>query len=266
MNFQVITSTYRHDTMEKVLDKTFKIIDVLLQSKGPKGVTELAGELGLVKSNVHRLLNSLIELQLVRQVPGGEKYELTLKLWHMGNMVLSKTDVRGIAEGYMHKLCQLSHEDVFLSALEGSNILYIHKVKSAHVVRATFGSVNPAYCSATGKAILAWSPIEKVDECLKEAKPFTELTICTKEEFLKELEHIRQCGYSINKGEWRLSVRGVAAPIFNHEGRCVAAISISGPAHRLSLSCLEELAPMVCSSAAEISACMGYQPAQVIGL
>ena len=55
--------------MEKVLDKTFKIIDALLQSQEPKGVTELAEELGLVKSNVHRLLSSLIELQLVRQVP-----------------------------------------------------------------------------------------------------------------------------------------------------------------------------------------------------
>lgn len=252
--------------MEKVLDKTFKIIDALLQSQEPKGVTELAEELGLVKSNVHRLLSSLIELQLVRQVPGGEKYELTLKLWQMGNMVLAKTDVRGIAESYMHKLCQLSHEDVFLSALEGANVLYIHTVKSSHVVRATFGPVNPAYCSATGKAILAWSPMEKVDECLADAKRFTELTICTKEKFLKELEQIRQCGYSINKGEWRLSVRGVAAPIFNYEGRCVAAVSVSGPAHRLTISRLKELAPMVCSAAAEISADMGYQPEQAIVL
>ena len=252
--------------MEKVLEKTFNIIDKLLQSKGPKGITELAEELGLVKSNVHRLLNSLIKLQLVRQVPGGEKYELTLKLWQMGNMVLSKNDIRSIADSYMCRLCQISREDVFLSTLEGSNILYIHKVKSDRVVRATFGSINPAYCSATGKAMLAWAPMEKVDECLKDAHSFTAMTICTKEEFLKELEHIRQCGYSINKGEWRLSVCGVAAPIFNHEGRCIAAISVSGPAHRLPLSRLEELAPMVCTSAAKISACMGYQSSHTISL
>lgn len=246
--------------MEKVLEKTFKIIDELLKSDGPRGVTELADELGLVKSNVHRLLNSLIELELVRQVPDGEKYELTLKLWQMGNKVLSKTNVRNIAESYMERLRDLSHEDVFLSALEGTSVLYIHKIESSRVVRATFGPVNPAYCSATGKAILAWTPEEKARECVHGAQRFTEDTIVEKDAFLEELKQIRERGYSINKGEWRRSVRGVAAPIFDHCGRAVAAIGISGPAHRLSLELLEELAPTVKSAAAEISSQLGYLP------
>ena len=78
--------------------------------------------------------------------------------------------------------------------------------------------------------------------------------------FLEELKQIRERGYSINKGEWRRSVRGVAAPIFDHCGRAVAAIGISGPAHRLSLELLEELAPTVKSAAAEISSQLGYLP------
>lgn len=250
----------RKCSMEKVLDKAFKIIDELIQSPVPKGVTELAQELGLVKSNVHRLLNSLIELGLVRQVPDGEKYELTLKLWQMGNQVLSKTSVKNVAEPYMARLRDISHEDVFLSALEGSSVVYIHKLESNRVVRATLGPINPAYCSATGKALLAWQTEEAVREVMAGARRFTDDTIVDEEMFLTEMLRIRECGYSINRGEWRAGVRGVAAPVFDHDGKVVAAIGISGPAHRLGLELLEEFAPTVKAAAAEISAELGCPP------
>ena len=243
--------------MEKVLEKSFRLIEVLAESPDPRGVTELGLELGLVKSNVHRLLNSLQELGVVRQAPESEKYELTLRLWQLGNKVLSRLNVKDVAIEYMHRLRDQAQEDVFLSALEGVEVLYLHKLQSGHVVRASFGGSNPAYCSSTGKAILAWLPPERVEQVMRDARRFTERTIVEIAAMRRELAVIRERGFSMNVGEWTNSVHGVAAPIFDHAGKVVAALGISGPAHRLELDRLEAMGPLVRETTRQISVRLG---------
>lgn len=244
--------------MDKVLEKSIRIVEALSASAAPRGVTELSQELGLVKSNVHRLLSSLVELGVVRQVPENDRYELTLRLWQLGYAALARLNVKDVAIEHMHKLRDAVQEDVVLSALEGKEVLYLHRLKSGHVVRASFGGSNPAYCSSTGKAILAWSSPEKTAHVLEGAVRFTDRTIVTAEAMEAELHHIRERGFALNIGEWSDSVHGVAAPIFNHDGKPIAALSVSGPAHRLEIPKMEAMGPLVAETTMQISRELGY--------
>lgn len=247
--------------MEKVLEKSYRILEALAASKEPRGVTELGLQLGLVKSNVHRLLSSLVELGLVRQVAESEKkYTLTLKLWQIGSSVLEHLDVRRIARPYMHEVVSRFEEDAYLSDLAGKNVVYIEQMECRHAIRATVGSGHEAYCSSTGKAMLAWLPQEKLALIMADAQRFTATTITDLDNMCEELRKTRERGYAMNFGEWRGSVYGVAAPIFDHTGHPVAALGVSGPEDRLPVARMEEIGKTLAEVTRRMSADLGHMP------
>lgn len=249
--------------MEKVLEKSYRILETLAASKNPRGVTELSLQLGLVKSNVHRLLGSLVELGLVRQVLQSEKkYALTLKLWQLGSAALDNLDVRRIARPYMHEVVSRFEEDAYLSDLVGRNVVYIEHMECSHAVRATMGVGHEAYCSSTGKAMLAWLPPETLLPVMTDTIRFTTTTITDLESMHAELRTTRERGYAMNMGEWRSSVHGVAAPIFDHTGQPVAALGISGPAGRLPLARVEEIGKALVEVTRRMSTDMGHVPSE----
>ena len=246
--------------MEKVLEKTYKIIETLAQRKEPYGVTELSQQLSLVKSNVHRLLTSLIELGIVQQDKNTGKYQLTLKLWQLGNSVLSHLDYRNLASKHLHQLVARFEEDAYLSVLLGINIAYIDHIKCNRVVRAAMGTGHEAYCSSTGKCIMAWSSEDILLKVMHAPRQYTERTIVDLETMRNELQRVRERGYALNVGEWKNSVRGVGAPIFDHEGRVIAALSLSGPAQRFPLERMEEIGENLVVVARQLSEELGYTP------
>lgn len=226
------------------------------------GVTDLARHLGLTKSNTHRLLQTLVASGYVRNLEQSGKYELTLKLWELGAAIVDRLDLRTVAIEYMERLCQVSSETVHLSVLEGSEVIYLAKVDSPHPVRAysRVGGRAPAYCVATGKVLLAYAPATLIDQISLELKPFTALTITTPNELRTDLEKVRRTGYAVNRGEWRDSVCGVAAPIWNAAGQVCAAIGLSGPVDRFKARSLKQLSPTVVSVAQQISSRLGFRP------
>ncbi len=246
--------------MEKVLEKSYRILAALSESKEPKGITELSRQLSLVKSNVHRLVTSLVELGLVQQAPQNEKYFLTLKLWQLGRTALNQLDVRKTAFPYMHELVNRFGEDVYLSVIIDTYVVYVDHVPCDHVVRASLGGGHEAYCSSTGKAILAWSPDALLQRIMSGATAFTETTITDIETMREELNKSRERGFALNFGEWSRSVHGVAAPVFDYSGLPVAALGISGPANRLPLARLEELGKHLDALGRKISSELGYLP------
>ena len=246
--------------MEKVLEKAYKIIETLAQRKEPYGVTELSQQLSLVKSNVHRLLTSLVELGIVQQDKNTGKYQLTLKLWQLGNSALSNLDVRNLASKHLHQLVARFEEDAYLSVLIGVNVVYIDHIECNHVVRTAMGTGHEAYCSSTGKCIMAWSSEDVLLRVMSIANRYTERTIVDLESMRKELQLVRERGYALNVGEWKNSVRGAGAPIFDHEGKVIAALSLSGPAQRFSLERLEEIGQNLVLVSRQLSEELGYNP------
>lgn len=255
-------------SLDKTLLKGIGLIEALANSDRPRGVTELARELKLNKSNIHRTLATLVASGYVRRDEDRGHYELTIRLWGLGSKVISRLNVKSVALPFMQRLAAKTRETVHLSVLDGLSVVYIDKIDSPEPVRAysTVGGRSPAYCVATGKALLAFQPSPFLSSIpAAELQPHTDRTITRKHVLLKELERIRHTGYSVNRGEWRLSVRGVAAPLFDFRGCVVAAIGLSGPGERFNENKLREYGPLIRDTGQEISremGCMSAYPPQ----
>lgn len=246
--------------MDKTFAKGLTVIEVLSGCDKPCGITQLATQLKLTKSNVHRLLQTLAAHGFVRNVDNTGNYELTLKLWELGSKVRSRLGIAGISGPFLKLLGDQTSEAVHLSVLSGVEVIYIDKVESPQPIRAysMIGGRAPAYCVATGKAMLAFSSPGKLDELKAPLTRYSVNTISSRAKLDKELQQIREQGYSINRGEWRVDVSGVAAPIFDQATNVVAAIGISGPSTRLKLTVLKRYAPLVRKAAQQISKQLGY--------
>lgn len=237
--------------MNNTLIKGLGLLEVLAHSDRPMGVTELALRVGIGKSNVHRLLQALVELGYVRRDEHSGSYGASIKLWELGSAVLTNLDLRRAAQTPMEKLLERTRETVHLSVLDGDEVVYVHKLDSPEPVRAysQIGGRAPAYCVATGKAMVAWLPGAQLEALSTRLKAWSPRTLTDPAEFLHEMERVRQKGYAINRGEWRESVGGVAAPVRDPSGQVVAAIGISGPIDRLRPSSFKTLATDVIDAA-----------------
>lgn len=248
------TSPAPATTVNNTLVKGLRLLELLSRGHGPLGVTELALASGLPKSGAHRLLQALVEEGYVRKQRAG-LYETSIKLWQLGSSVLAGFDLRRFAAPMMEELMELTGETVHLSVLDGSDVVYVHKVDSPHTVRAytQIGGRAPAHCVATGKAMMAFMSAGWLRRATQDLAPATERTITEPQVFLQQALRIRRKGYAVNQGEWRLHVNGLAAPVIDGSSMVAAAIGISGHASRLTALQLEALAEPVLHAAQELS-------------
>ncbi len=243
--------------MNNTLVKGLQLLEYLARSEEALGVTELAVALDLGKSNVHRLLQALVDLGYVQKkndVRG--TYQASLKLWELGTALEGRLPIKNAAREAMEQLLGTTRETVHLSMLDGDQVVYIHKLDSPEPVRAysEVGGRAPAYCVATGKAILAWQNAAYLRDLSQRLVQHTPKTITKADAFLKELESIRKNGFAVNRGEWRETVWGIAAPIFSTDGVVLAAIGISGPSLRIKPPMIKRLAKDVQSAAEAVAA------------
>lgn len=242
--------------MNNTLVKGMALLEALARSEQALGITALASQLGIGKSNVHRLLQALVELGYVRHDPASGRYAASIRLWELGSTVLANLDLRRLAEAPMRRLLEQTRENVHLSLLDGDDVVYVHKLDSPQPVR-TFSSIGgraPAYAAATGKAILAWQNEAQLESLSRRLARHSPTTIVDPEDFLREMAWIRNHGYAVSNGEWREGVRGLAAPVREPRGGVIAAIGISGPTERLRATLVRTLAPAVIAAADEVSA------------
>lgn len=247
--------------MDKTLIKGLTVLEALVGSDRPRGITELAAELGLVKSNVHRVLQTLEAAGYVTRGAEGGTYGPSLKLWVLGSHVHARSDLAAEARPFLVALAAASRETVHLSVLDGHDVIYLAKIDSPEPVRAysVLGGRAPAHCVATGKVLLAFHPDPAQFVRTYDLPAFTPRTVTDRVALLQVLATIRTKGFGVNLGEWREMVRGAAAPIRNPLGTVVAAVGISGPSERLTQRRIAELVPQVVDTASRISAALGYR-------
>lgn len=246
--------------MDTTLKKGLKLLEILAAARDPRGVSDLAAELGIVKSNVHRLLQSLTAARYVRKVGAPAKYHCTLKLFELGSQLLDSIDVKEVAAPQLRKLALQTQESAYLSILDGLEVVYLDKADSPQPVRAyvRLGERTPAYCVATGKAMLAFEPIDALSALLP-LKEYTPNTISDFDALLVDLSETRKRGYAVNRGGWSASVFGIAAPIYGRDPKPIAALGISGPMNRFEEDKIEELAQLVKGAAHEVSFSLGHR-------
>ncbi len=246
--------------MDKTFIKGLVLLEAMARNDKGSGVSELASQLLLNKSNVHRLLQALVHQGFARKNNETNRYELTMKMWELGSRIAGKLDVRLESLPFMKQLAEETRETVHLSILDGTEVLYIEKIDSPQPVRAytTVGGRAPAQCVATGKAMLAWVDEEALAPVKNRLKAHTEKSIVRLGDLRKQLEDIRTTGYALNTGEWRAQVVGAAAPIRDASGQVIAALGISGPAERLEIDLLRKNAVRLIEVTEMISRRLGY--------
>lgn len=244
------------------IDRALSILEVLSDYSKGLGVTEISEQVNLHKSTVYRLLTTLIYKGYVVQDTETNKYGITLKLFELGSKKVESMDLLSVSKEYTKKLMESVNEVVHLVVREGNEIVYIDKVEANNTIMmaSTIGKRSPMYCTSVGKAILAHLPEKKVKEIWDNSKivKYTDYTITNFEELKTELEDIRQKGYAVDNEENEIGVRCIGVPIFNRHGKVEAAISISGPAIRVTEDKIENFAKEVIMYAHLISQGLGF--------
>ncbi|MDB5825164.1 MAG: IclR family transcriptional regulator [Herminiimonas sp.] len=248
--------------MDKTLLKGLAVLEAVVELDGPgHTIEELAVQLNLTRSNVHRTLQTLAYAGYLIKDEATGRYRSTMRLFELGAKQLAQFDVRRFAAPFMRNLAEASGETVHLSVLEGMDVVYIDKIDSPQPVRSyTFiGGRAPAYAVATGKAMLAYQPDGYIERHTKTLTRHSRSTIVSMPVLKKQLAKTVRVGYAVNRGEWRDTVGGLAAAVFNGLDQVVAALGISGPMERLSVARMNELAPAVMLNAMQMSRAMGYR-------
>jgi IclR family acetate operon transcriptional repressor len=167
-----------------------------------------------------------------------------------------------IARPALLRLTEATGETSNLLVLQGHEAAYSEQVASPHMVRlfTEVGHRVPMYCTGGGKAILVGMGAEQLDAYLAEVaiRAWTPKTLSSVEALRADLEHSSRRGFAIDDEERELGVCCVAAPIFDRLGRCVAALSISGPSTRMSAARALALGPAVRAEADGCSAALGF--------
>src|SRR5665648_547409 len=246
----------------KVLDKTFSILDILLQHGSTMHMTKIAEKLGLYPSTIHRILDTLRHWGYVEQEPKSQKYRLGLKALELGMAKLHQMDLVREATPCLKELVNQCNETVHLGALDGREVLYLAKEESSQTIRmiSYVGKRAPLHCTALGKVLLAHLSAEERKKTLGEKvlRRLTENTITDEEELEKELGKVREQGFALDREENAKDVRCIAAPIRNYQGKVIAAISISSPIFRIDKKAQNNLKGALIETSEKISKRVGY--------
>jgi IclR family transcriptional regulator, acetate operon repressor len=234
-----------------------------LARQQPMGVSELARRLNISKPAAQRALRALADarwIQRSEQQPG--RWVLTVKVLEIASEMGRELGLRDVAAPLMQELVDATGEATHLSVLDGHHVVTIDQVDTTQAVRIHWpiGSRSAAYAAASGKAILSALAEDLLPAHLPASlEPLTSQTITNLDDLSAELDQIRLCGYSVQRGEVRDDVASIAAPIAPRPAHPIAALSLFMPAHRFPSDGGAELGALVAKSAARISAAVALR-------
>lgn len=238
--------------------------DILLlfasSRKASLGVTEIANELELSKTAVHRILSSLRNKGIVEMDPTNHRYGLGPVIVTLGVKYLNKLDVRKVAGPELAALSHRTDETATLSIRTGFTRLYVDQVTPDREVLMSvqIGIAHPLHAGASSKAFLAFLSQDEIERYL--AQPLHAVTPRTTTDpgvLRKELALIRSRGWAQSQNERQTGAGSVAAPILDYLGHPIAVISVCGPAERMVTE-TEECVAALLETTSKISARMGH--------
>ncbi|HEY1808709.1 MAG TPA: IclR family transcriptional regulator [Acidobacteriaceae bacterium] len=245
------------------LDRAIAVLDGLAESEEPLGLVDVCERMSLHKSTAHRALMVLERAGLIERTPGN-RFRLGLRLYELGNRAVEQIDLRGRVHPWFRRLSVQVGETVHLGVLQKATVVYLDKVEPVNRrvwLASRIGTSNPVYCTAMGKAMLAFLPAESVAEIMGKIRftRFTPRTLCTPEALMRSLERVRRRGYAIDDEEVEAGVRCIGAPILDETGYPMAAVSVSGPASRITQQSLPAIAEHLLRCCRQISASLGVR-------
>jgi len=236
-----------------------RALDILLcfSSQTPElTMTQIAEQVGLYKSTVHRLLATLEERRFVQRDPDTGIYRPGIRILQMVYLTLEHSDLRRLAAPFLLHLWEQQQETIDLAVLDDTDVIYLDVLESPRRVKlaATVGQRLPAHSTASGKAILAFMPEEAVQHIFKDGIPqFTQHTLSSPEALFKNLRHAREQGFALSLEEFEEGINAIAAPILDLKDQPIASVAVAGPAYRFNREQMIEIAPLVLATVRDIA-------------
>ena len=244
----------------KSADRTLDIFELLAGEPQGLTVSEISERLGLARSSTHGLVRTLHARGYLMQT-GGRRFHLGARLIQLGLNVVDRLELRSAARGPLERLVAATHDTALLVVPDGGDLLYVDKILSdARDVRTDprVSSRSPLHCSSLGKALLAALDDESVVQIVETIglERTTEFSITDRDELLADLARTRERGYSIDRQEAVAGVFCVGAPVRDHAGRSIAAMSLSTIKDFFDA---ERTGPQVAAAAVDISRALGWK-------
>ena len=259
----------QRDYAVRAVVRAASLLELLRASDGGAALNELVSRSGLAKASAFRMLRTLEGLGLVERDGRSDRYRLGVRCLELGQAYLEQADLRREALPVLERLRDEFDETVHLAVLDDLRVVYLEKLettKAVGIMMSRVGRTAPSYCTGLGKALLAHvdgDPAEVLEQ-RNELRRFTPNTMCEPEALRVELQRVREVGFALDLEEHEPGVRCVATPIAGPRGEVLAAISIAGPAQRLSERALRgRLATAITAAAREIGVRMGASSAEL---
>lgn len=240
------------------LARGLKLLGLLGSAADDLGVTELAAEMGIDKSSVSRLVQTLASYGFAEQDPVSRRYRLGPEVVRLSRTLLTRMPLRDEAKPFLRELVDRTGECAHVAILAQQQALYVDQVEPTSSLRVStgVGSLAPLHCTALGKSLLAFDPSASLPP---ELPAYTHNTITDREALSAHLTETRRRGFAVDDEEFEPGVRCLAAPIYDYRGKIVGAIGVSGPATRMNAERMEEYAAVVVAIGRTLSDRMSFK-------
>lgn len=249
--------------MSQSLERGLAVLSAFTPDRPTLGISEIARELGLTRSTAHRYVATLASLLYLEQDASTRKYRLGPRVLDLGFAMLGSLELREIAAPHLRQLTETTGLTSNLAIRDDTDVILIDRVRgrpgryhhlefSLHV-----GSRLPSYCSATGKALLAFLPRPDLDRLLDRIDLVQRgpRTLTDKKSLSAELEQVRRTGIATNDEELESALRSIAAPVRSRSGEVVAAVNVASSWSPVPISDLvTQLGPTIQATARHITA------------
>ncbi len=247
-------------TPVKSADRTLDIFELLAAEPHGLTIAEISDKLNVARSSMHGLVHTLAARGYLVQ-DGGGRFQLGARLIQLGLNVVDRLELRSAARGSLERLVAATHDTALLVVPDHGDLLFVDKVLSdARDVRTDprVSSRKPLHCTSLGKALLATLDDTSVIKVIQTVglEPATRHSITNEEKLLADLAATRARGYSVDQQEALLGVFCVGAPVRDHTGHPMAAVSLSTIKEFFDP---DRTGPLVTAAAVEISHAMGWR-------
>lgn len=225
------------------LARGLKILGMLSQSDNGVGITEVAEQMGIDKGSASRLISTLAHYGYAEKDASTRRYYLGPMVVNLSRILLQRYPLREMAKPFLRQLMEATGECAHLAVASQGKVLYIDQVESPATLRvnAQVGKIAPMHCTALGKALLAYGDCE-IPATLE---AFTARTITDPAILRLHLDQTRKQGFAVDDEEYDYGVRCIAVPIFDFREKVVGSMGVSGPAARMTLEKLPNVAKSV---------------------
>jgi DNA-binding IclR family transcriptional regulator len=257
----------RRDKSNYIIQSVAHALDVLEEFRDETeelGVTELSKKLKLHKNNVFRILATLQSRNYIEQNRANDNYRLGIKCLELGQTFIHQRGLLKQARPILQELAETTGETSYISILRGNEVVYLDAVETSSTVRVVsrVGLHMPLHATAAGKALVSYDSDDELRKLFSGGglTPFTKATRTDADAFIAEVALVREHGYATDREEFEEGLRCIGAPVRDYTRKVVGAVSVSGPAHRLSDERIAaEIGPVLDRAGKVLSARLGFR-------